>query len=94
MELLHTFFQKIPMAALFISIAIGYAVGKLKIGNFQLGGMAGTLLVAVIIGQIGVPVDPVAWDAPSNPGYSGPCVRSSSACLHFCAPKRSPMVTS
>jgi putative transport protein len=59
MELMHTFFNKIPMAALFLSVAIGYWIGKLRIGNFQLGGMAGTLLVAVIIGQIGVPVDPV-----------------------------------
>jgi putative transport protein len=52
MELLHAFFQKIPMAALFLSVAIGYWVGK-----FQLGGMAGTLLAAVVIGQVGVPVD-------------------------------------
>jgi AspT/YidE/YbjL antiporter-like protein len=59
MELLHAFFQKVPMAALFVSVAIGYAIGKLRIGNFQLGGMAGTLLAAVVIGQIGVPVDPV-----------------------------------
>jgi len=62
MELLHTFFQKIPMAALFLSLAVGYWIGKIKIGNFSLGGMAGTLLVAVIIGQIGVPVDPVVKD--------------------------------
>jgi len=62
MELLHTFFQKIPMAALFLSLAIGYWIGKFKIGNFSLGGMAGTLLVAVVIGQIGVPVDPVVKD--------------------------------
>ena len=41
MELLHTFFQKIPMAALFLSVAIGYWVGKIQIGKFQLGGMAG-----------------------------------------------------
>ena len=59
MELLHTFFQKIPMAALFLSLAIGYWIGKIRIGNFSIGGMAGTLLVAVIIGQIGVTVDPV-----------------------------------
>ena len=46
MELLHTFFQKIPMAALFLSLAVGYSIGKIKMGNFSLGGMAGTLLVA------------------------------------------------
>ena len=57
MELLHAFFQKIPMAALFLSVAIGYWVGKIQIGKFQLGGMAGTLLAAVVIGQVGVPVD-------------------------------------
>jgi putative transport protein len=62
MELLHAFFQKIPMAALFVSVAIGYWIGKIKIGNFSLGGMAGTLLVAVVIGQVGVPVDPVVKD--------------------------------
>ena len=62
MELLHTFSQKIPMAALFLSVAAGYWIGNFKIGNFSLGGMAGTLLVAVVIGQVGVPVDPVVKD--------------------------------
>jgi uncharacterized transporter YbjL len=57
MELLHAFLQKIPMTALFLSVAIGYWVGKIQIGKFQLGGMAGTLLAAVVIGQVGVPVD-------------------------------------
>ncbi len=62
MELLHTFSQKIPMAALFLSVAVGYWIGNFKLGNFSLGGMAGTLLVAVVIGQVGVPVDPVIKD--------------------------------
>jgi putative transport protein len=47
------------MAALFLSVAIGYWIGNFKLGKFQLGGMAGTLLAAVVIGQVGVPVDPV-----------------------------------
>lgn len=50
------------MAALFMSLAIGYWIGKIRLGNFQLGGMAGTLLVAIVIGQVGVPVDPVVKD--------------------------------
>jgi len=45
------------MAALFLAVAGGYWIGNIKIGKFQLGGMAGTLLAAVIIGQVGVPVD-------------------------------------
>ncbi len=59
MEILQAFFKQVPMAALFASLAIGYLVGKIRIGKFQLGGMTGTLLAAVAIGQIGVPVDPV-----------------------------------
>ncbi len=59
MEILHDFFEKVPMAALFISIAIGYWVGNFQLGKFKLGGMSGTLLAAVLIGQVGVPVDPV-----------------------------------
>jgi len=59
MDVLHAFFQQVPMAALFASLALGYLIGKIKIGKFGLGGMTGTLLSAVAIGQIGVPVDPV-----------------------------------
>jgi putative transport protein len=47
-----------PLIALFITIALGYFVGKLKLGRFVLGGIAGTLLVGVLIGQIGVKIDP------------------------------------
>ena len=47
------------MAALFVSIAIGYWVGRFRFGKFQLGGMSGTLLAAVLIGQVGVPVNPM-----------------------------------
>lgn len=42
-----------PLIALFLSIALGYLIGKIKFGKFQLGGVAGTLLVAVFIGQLG-----------------------------------------
>lgn len=59
MELLQSFFEKVPMAAIFLSLAVGYAIGKIKIGKFSLGGLTGSLLAAVVIGQIGVPVDPV-----------------------------------
>ena len=45
------------MLALFVTIALGYFVGKLKIGSFVLGGIAGTLLVGVAIGQFNVKID-------------------------------------
>lgn len=46
-----------PLVALFITIALGYLVGKIKIGKFVLGGVAGTLLVGVLIGQFGIHLD-------------------------------------
>ncbi|MEH6452215.1 MAG: aspartate-alanine antiporter [Psychromonas sp.] len=42
-----------PFIALFLSLGLGYLLGKLKIGKFQLGGVAGSLIVAVLIGQFG-----------------------------------------
>lgn len=46
-----------PFMALFLSLAFGYLLGKLKFGKFQLGGIAGTLIAAVVIGQLGLHVD-------------------------------------
>jgi putative transport protein len=57
MDMLHRLVTAEPLLALFITIALGYFVGKLKIGSFTLGGIAGTLLVGVIIGQFGVAID-------------------------------------
>lgn len=42
-----------PLIAIFLSIAIGFSIGKIKIGKFTLGGVSGSLIVAVIIGQLG-----------------------------------------
>ena len=57
MNVLHRLVTAEPLLALFVTIALGYLVGKLKIGSFVLGGIAGTLLVGVIIGQLGVNID-------------------------------------
>jgi putative transport protein len=57
MELLHRLVTAEPLLALFVTIALGYLVGKVKIGSFVLGGIAGTLLIGVIIGQLGVSID-------------------------------------
>ncbi len=58
MELIHDLFKAEPLTALFASIALGYFVGKLKIGRFVLGGIAGTLLIGVLIGQFRVQIHP------------------------------------
>ena len=57
MSYLHSILNQAPEIALFLSLACGYWIGKFHFGKFQLGGVAGSLLVAVLISQIGVNID-------------------------------------
>jgi len=47
-----------PMALLFIIIGLGYLLGKLKIRSFQLGPVAGVLLVGLLFGNYGYKISP------------------------------------
>ncbi|MFA1685589.1 aspartate-alanine antiporter [Achromobacter dolens] len=47
------FFSNVPIAVLFLTVGLGYLIGKLKVGPIQLGGVCGTLIVALLIGQTG-----------------------------------------
>lgn len=57
MDFLHQVLNQSPELALFLSLAIGYWVGSIQFGKFQLGGVAGSLLAAVVISQVGVTID-------------------------------------
>lgn len=57
MKELHRLVTAQPLLALFVTISLGYLVGKIKVGSFVLGGIAGTLLVGVVVGQLGVSID-------------------------------------
>ena len=48
--------QRYPELAIFASLAIGYWIGVVKIGSFSLGTVTGTLLAAILIGQLGITV--------------------------------------
>ena len=41
---------------LFLTLALGYYIGSIKIGHFSLGAVTGTLLVGVIIGQFDISI--------------------------------------
>lgn len=47
-----------PVVALFISLALGYLIGKIKVGPVRIGGVCGTLFVALALGQLGVTISP------------------------------------
>jgi putative transport protein len=55
--LLHLFAAR-PEIALFASLAIGFFIGSFKFGPIQLGGVCGTLIVALILGQSGARISP------------------------------------
>ena len=45
--------------AIFLTLALGFLIGRLKIGSFGLGVVVGTLLAGVIVGQLDIKVPPV-----------------------------------
>lgn len=57
MEWLQSVLKHSPEILLFLSLAIGFWIGKFQMGKFQLGGVAGSLLVAVVLSLVGVSVD-------------------------------------
>jgi putative transport protein len=48
--------QQNPELAIFLALAVGFSIGKIKIGGFSLGTVVGTLFAGVIIGQLDVKV--------------------------------------
>ena len=48
--------REYPTLALFLTIGLGFLIGKIKIGSFSLGSVTSVLLVGVIIGQLEIPM--------------------------------------
>jgi putative transport protein len=48
-----------PELAIFLTLALGFVLGRIRLGSFQLGNVVGTLLAGVLIGQLDIHVDPV-----------------------------------
>ena len=51
--------RKNPELAVFLTLALGFVLGRIRIGSFSLGNVVGTLLAGVLIGQLDIHVDPV-----------------------------------
>jgi len=48
-----------PELAIFLTLALGFSVGRLKFGTFSLGTVVGCLLSGVLVGQLGIQVPAV-----------------------------------
>lgn len=75
-------FRENPEIAIFLSIALGTMIGRLKWGRFHLGTVAGSLLVGLVIGQIDIEIPSIlkavffalfiyAVGFKSGPGFFG-----------------------
>jgi putative transport protein len=58
MEPLYDILRKYPELAIFLTLAIGFYIGKLKVGGFSIGAVTGVLLTGLAIGQLGIPISP------------------------------------
>src|SRR6187431_2181171 len=47
-----------PELAIFLTLAAGFVIGRIRFGSFKLGNVVGTLIAGVLIGQLDIKVDP------------------------------------
>ncbi|HDY66143.1 MAG TPA: aspartate-alanine antiporter [Phycisphaerae bacterium] len=60
--MIHSFVElcrTYPQIVIFLTIAIGYFIGKVKIFKFNLGSTAGVLIAALFVGQLNIQVTPL-----------------------------------
>ncbi len=58
MEPLYDILRQYPELAVFLTIAVGFWVGRLKIAGCGIGSVTGVLLTGLLIGQLGIPISP------------------------------------
>src|SRR4051812_23896243 len=58
METIKNLLQKYPEIAVFLTLALGFLIGKRKFGKFSLGVVTSTLLAGVLIGQFDIKISP------------------------------------
>ena len=54
MEWIIKTLQNTPELAIFLTLALGFAIGQIKIKGFGLGSVTGVLLMGVLVGQLGI----------------------------------------
>ncbi|HXW07406.1 MAG TPA: aspartate-alanine antiporter [Vicinamibacterales bacterium] len=48
-----------PELAIFLTLAVGFFIGRIRLGSFTLGNVVGTLLAGVLIGQLDIRIAPI-----------------------------------
>ena len=58
MRYMLTALREHPELAIFLTLAAGFVIGRIRIRSFKLGNVVGTLIAGVLIGQLDIKVDP------------------------------------
>jgi putative transport protein len=58
MEPLYDILRSYPELALFLTLAVGFLIGRLKIAGCSIGSVTGVLLTGLVIGQLDIPISP------------------------------------
>jgi putative transport protein len=48
-----------PELAIFLTLALGFVIGRIRFGTFSLGNVVGTLLAGVLVGQLDIEIHPI-----------------------------------
>jgi putative transport protein len=48
-----------PELAVFLTLALGFLFGRVRLGSFKLGNVVGTLLAGVLVGQLNIEISPL-----------------------------------
>ena len=56
MDAVVNLFREYPSLAIFLTIGVGFWIGKLKYKSFSLGTVTSVLLVGVVVGQMNIPI--------------------------------------
>lgn len=59
MDWVVTSIRENPELAIFLTLALGFAIGRLRVGGFSFGNVVGTLLAGVLVGQLAIEIDPI-----------------------------------
>ena len=59
MDWFVTSLRENPELAIFLTLAIGFVIGRVRFGSFSLGNVVGTLLAGVVVGQLDIRIDPI-----------------------------------
>src|SRR3954454_22040882 len=49
-------FKSYPELLIFVALALGFWIGPKKLGGLSLGNVTATLLAAIVVGQLGIPI--------------------------------------